>query len=424
MVELLLKFTDLDGKNDSVQVDKEWFVIGRHSECDLCVGDSRLSREHLLIEKIGDTFVVTDRGSSNGSELNGEAFFDRVKLMKGDRLSLGGFAIEVEIVKGGTNETVSPELEIIAGAAPDSTVSPIPGSASTQTSSQTSAGEIPTSYFVIVALMAFGVLAVLGVFVILSIRSTSNIDNSNFVYSIDPEDTPKNRKTPEPGNSPKPGSDSPSNGVITANTGNTVTLPTPSNLPGGDKTEQNAAAFLRKIAQNDPRAFVTGEQAAIISGKIKSVSSSPALIDNIASARKNAAAIKSLAVSKNLKPQFLAVAAITSLGGSRGDVLQTAQKMADTLDKLGTQIGNEFGDDCLIMMAAYDQGDPMKMRNMLQNLATTATESSRTIRTIWYLKKAGKITENEYDFALRFLAIGAITQSPRDFGVNTESLSF
>lgn len=424
MVELLLKFTDLDGKNNSVQVDKEWFVIGRHSECDLCVGDSRLSREHLLIEKIGDTFVVTDRGSSNGSELNGEAFFDPVKLMMGDRLSLGGFAIEVEIVNGGMNENVSPELKTIAGAAPDSTVSPIPGSASTQTSSQTSAGEIPTSYFVIAALMAFGVLAVLGLFVILSIRNTSNVDNSNFVYTIDPEDTPINRKTPESGNTSKIGTNPPSNGVIVANAGKTATLPTPANLPGGDKTEQNAAAFLRKIAQNDPKAFVTGEQAAIISGKIKSVSSSSALIDNIASARKNAAAIKSLAVSKNLKPQFLAVAAITSLGGSRGDTLQTAQKMADTLDKLGTQIGNEFGDDCLIMMAAYDQGDPMKMRNMLQNLATTATESSRTIRTIWYLKKAGKITENEYDFALRFLAIGAITQNPRDFGVNTESLSF
>jgi hypothetical protein len=100
--------------------------------------------------------------------------------------------------------------------------------------------------------------------------------------------------------------------------------------------------------------------------------------------------------------------------------------MADTLDKLATQIGSELANDSLLMIAAYDQGaggDFMKMRNMLQDLATKSPDSARTIRTIWFLHKNSKITDAEYDFALNFLAIGTITQNPKDFGVNAEALT-
>ncbi|MEP6946620.1 MAG: hypothetical protein ABJA02_11945, partial [Acidobacteriota bacterium] len=155
--------------------------------------------------------------------------------------------------------------------------------------------------------------------------------------------------------------------------------------------------------------------------------SSAALASNIASARKNSAALKSLAVSKNLKPDLLAIAAITKLGNSSGDVLQTAQSMAATLDRLGTQLSNELGEECLVIIAAYDQGaagDFMKMRNMLQDLATKMPDLARDIRTIWFLKKQGKITDAEYDFAVKFLAIGTIAQNPKDFGVSTEALTF
>jgi hypothetical protein len=106
------------------------------------------------------------------------------------------------------------------------------------------------------------------------------------------------------------------------------------------------------------------------------------LADNITSARKNAAQIRSIATAKRLKPQFLAVAAISSLGSARGDVVQAAQRLADVYDKLSTQIGNELADDSLLMVAAYDQGaagDYLKMRNMLQDLSNKFPESSRAI---------------------------------------------
>ena len=126
-----------------------------------------------------------------------------------------------------------------------------------------------------------------------------------------------------------------------------------------------------------------------------------------------------------MKPQFLAVAAITKLGNSRGDVVQTATALAEVYDKLGTHIGNEFAEDSLLMVAAYDQGaagDTMKLRNMLQDLANKTQESTRTIRTIWFLEKNNKITSAEFDRALNFLAIGTVTQNPKEFGVNAEPL--
>ncbi len=427
MAELILKFNDVSGEpvsvSVSVSVDKERFIVGRHSECDLCIVDSRLSREHLVIETFDGEFRATDRGSSNGTEINGERLFEAAILNDGDELDLGGFKIAVVLAASDLPleeaSEIAPPIETPIQAAPTAapTAAPVPPA---------SDAGIPKGILIAAGLMAGGVLLILAILVVISISSRSPIENSNFVRSTDPDDepTPTNRRTPEPANKEKPGSDPPANGVTPPSNSNLDTLPPPTNLSENAKVELNAAAFMRKIAQNNPKAFVTGEQASIIASKIKSLSGSSGLADNISSARKNAAAIKALAVSKNLKPQFLAVAAITSLGSNRGDVLQAAQKMADPLDKLGTQVGNEFADDCLLMIAAYDQGDPMKMRNMLQDLATKATESSRTIRTIWYLKKAGKITDSEYDMALRFLAIGTITQNPRDFGVNTESLNF
>jgi hypothetical protein len=251
---------------------------------------------------------------------------------------------------------------------------------------------------------------------------------NDFVYTKDPDDDPpSNRKrTPEP--SPRP-DDNSNVTVLPANTSNSDSPVNsiPSKDPGDTaRTEQNAALFLRKIALNDPKAFITTEQAKLVNQKIKQLSGSSAIAENINSARKNAAQIRSIANAKNLKPQFLAAAAITKLGSSRGDVLQSAQNMAEVFAKLETQIGNELFEDALLMMAAYDQGaagDFMKMRNMLQTLATQYPDSSRSIRTIWFLHDKGKISDSEFEFALRFLAIGTIAQNPKDFNVNCEALA-
>jgi hypothetical protein len=430
--ELWIRYTAEDGSGRRERLDKDQFIIGRHSSSDLCIPDGRLSREHIKIRRQGEAFLVSDLGSTNGTKLNGSELEGEAKLTDGDELDLGnGIKVAVEIEIPGKKAS-KPEPEAAAEQPADEPpevaevgiAEPATGYATAP--APESGSSIPTSVFIIAPLLGLVVLVFVGVLVwVFSTGGQAREPEGNdFVYTKDPDDPVKPKKSPEPSKESRNSNDQ----VVS----NTVTDP-PANITGptqdpgsNGKAEQNGAAFLRKIAQNDAKAFLTSEQAAAVNNKIKQLSSTPALADNINSARRSASQIRSLATSKNLKPQFLAAAAITKLGSSKGDVLQAAQSMADVFAKLETQIGNELSDDSLLMVAAFDQGaagDFMKMRNMLQDLATKFPESSRSIRTIWFLHKNGKITDTEFDFALRFVAVGTISQNPKDFSVNCEALS-
>ena len=423
MEELWLKFIDTEGQSRRERVGGERFIVGRQSDCDLCIPDGKLSREHLEIERIGYNFIVSDLGSSNGTTLNGANLLGRVALSNGDRLNLGG-SIEM------TAEFASEQLAAAPVAAEDNNGQAFEApAAASSPQPQTNAapeGGFPMSIFLIAPVLGLLVILLVGgsIYMFSGGKRQDPVDNNDVVYKSDDEDDKPVNKKPK-----STDDDEPSNQTSSPNTSSTPDippLPSPSNTGEGGKSEVDGAAFLRRIALNDPKAFLTGEQAKLVNDKIKQVSS-PALADNINAARQNSAKIKSIAESKSLKPQFLATAAITKLGSNRGDVLQTAEAMAETFEKLRTPVGNEFASDALLMVAAYDQGaagDFLKMRNMLQDIATKYPESSRSIRTIWFLHKNNRITDAEYDFALRFLAVGTIMQNPKDFGVNTEALTF
>ncbi|MEO5633430.1 DUF3662 and FHA domain-containing protein [Gaiella sp.] len=63
-------------------------VIGRSRECDLRVTDGNASRRHAEVRKDGDSYVVADLGSTNGTELNGRRI-TRETLTDGDRITIG-----------------------------------------------------------------------------------------------------------------------------------------------------------------------------------------------------------------------------------------------------------------------------------------------------------------------------------------------
>ena len=416
MAELWLTYTDTDGSRRRVDVGRAETVIGRHSECDIAIADSRLSRRHARILKAGGKFLLEDLGSSNGTDLNGEPLFEPAELRNGDRISFGGLNAEVEVLAAAEPKASPAAAATQTGAArPDATPK-----LKEDKIEEAAGGGIPVWAIFMAPVMAAVLVVVVGAAVFVVMRGSTDV-SANEIEPDPPivEDDPKPRKDKDvPVGNTKPANDPPSN----TPSGPT---PTPANLSETAKVEINAASFLKKIAQNGDKAFLTGEQAKRVSTKVKQISSSSALAENINSAKKNGAQIKTLAESKNLKPQMLAVAAITKLGGTRGDVVAAATSMADVLDKLTIQLGNEFPDDCVLTMAAYDQGvagDTMKLRNMLQDLANKSNETARTIRTIWFLQKEGKITQAQYDFALHFLAAGTIAQNPKEFGVNAEAL--
>lgn len=431
MPQLWLKFIDPESEEKRVAVEGERFTVGRHSENDLTIVDSRLSRQHMFIERIDGKFLVSDCGSSNGTSLNGEDLLNTAELKDGDALDLGGVEIAVELdladsaESGNSAEAAVPENPEPPPAAAHTAMPPSSALPAAESSS------IPFSVFLIAPLLGIIILIFAGGLIyLLSGKKTNDSAKTDdeFIYSVDKEDEgdqPKNNRNND--SPPVNKTPTPVSGNNSSNTGNDIAQsPTPQNLSENAKIEQNGAAFMRRIAQNDPKAFLTSDQAQKVSAKIKQFRGSAAVAENINSARRNATQIRSLAAAKDLKPQFLAVAAISRLANSRGDVVQMATTMAEVLDKLGTQIGNELAEDSLLMIAAYDQGaagDTMKMRNMLQDLSNKYPESSRAIRTIWFLHQQSKITSAEFESALSFLAIGTITQNPKEFGVNAEPLA-
>lgn len=442
MTELFLEFTN-NGHETRIPVYGERSFVGRHTESDVYIPDGRLSRRHLQIERVGDAYIASDAGSSNGTILNGTRLTGAAALKDGDVLDLGGFELRV-IFK----EEVPAPVETDA----DQSDIPVPADAAVETpepagviqsSTQTDAGAAPApaaaasgsgSMLLWIMIPVFGIVFIFfaGVvlFLVLGGSTTTATKQTDPTLDEDIYSDTRNEKNSNDDEDSKNSSSSISNTSGSNTNTNSGSSGTNSSQTGKlsetAKIEQNGAAFLRRIAHNDPRAFLTTEQAGKLSSRIKQFSGSSAVADNLKSAAKNSAQIKTLAESKSLKPQFVAVAAVAKLGSSRGDVLQTAQSMIDVLGKLSTHLGNELADDSLLVIAAYGQGaagDTMKMRNMLQQLANQSPESSRAIRTIWFLQKNGKITNAEFENALNFLAIGTISQNPKDFGVNTDPLA-
>jgi hypothetical protein len=151
------------------------------------------------------------------------------------------------------------------------------------------------------------------------------------------------------------------------------------------------------------------------------------LRENLKAVKQSAAQFEELAKSKGLKPQFLATAALARIGNQRGNPLQTAQSILNVLSELKNVLGNELADENLLIIAAFEQGERGEfraMRNTVEVLSKQPGVDADRARTIWYLREKGKLSDAQYEFALRFLAIGTISQNPKDFNVETDAVVF
>lgn len=65
------------------------FTIGRDSGCDLVVTDLTVSRRHARFERAGNSWLLQDLGSMNGTRLNGWLLSGAVPVRAGDQVSFG-----------------------------------------------------------------------------------------------------------------------------------------------------------------------------------------------------------------------------------------------------------------------------------------------------------------------------------------------
>lgn len=82
--------------------------LGRHSENDIVLKDSMVSRFHARItwDKGVDTPVVFDNGSQNGTQVGGETIRTARQLQNQDRISIGPFMLRVELVNCGEQAAI------------------------------------------------------------------------------------------------------------------------------------------------------------------------------------------------------------------------------------------------------------------------------------------------------------------------------
>jgi pSer/pThr/pTyr-binding forkhead associated (FHA) protein len=455
MTELWLKYKDENGSSKRVLVEGEKFTVGRTPDNDLSIPIPNLSRRHIQIERFADIFIVSDVGSSNGTTLNGEEVKDPIALKNGNKINLGGgVEIEIEMISddpaaddsassGGDSAKEDSENKSADSAQAASV------SAAQNASAASGGSSIPFGLFIIAPLLGLFIIAIVGIvifvsrkdgtiagkkdggFIYTSQKNDSNTEDPDFSdEKPDKKDKDEGDSTPTPAPTTATNAGSDLNGSTTTNSqpDQIEITSTPKAASDTDKIDRASIAFLRRIAANDPKAFLTGKQIAAVSSKVNQFKSSSALADNLKNAKRNSAQIEELARSKNLRPQFVATAALAQLGNKSGDVAKTAQGMLEVLSNLRASLGNELADDNLLIIAAYNQGaanQNLAMRDTVANLTNKFPNvSSRTVRTIWFLQENDKLSPEQYDFALKFLAIGIITQNPKDFNVQSEAVIF
>ena len=435
-MELWLKFEDENGEIKRVLVEKEKFGIGRHSENDLSIPNGKLSREHIKIDRFGDIFIVSDCDSSNGTTLNGENLTEPVALKNEDKLNLGGgLEIEIELISDDPNANANGNNGANAsaddGENSDASVPSVNiSSAANEESGSNILWWLIPFFGVFILIFAGGLLFV---FSGGSKEKERAGTDGGFIYSSKRDSTED--KTPETDGttSLKPTATAEISTKTPDNSSSDSTAEisnTPQVSSETDKIEQDISSFMRRIAFNDPKPFLTSEQFGLVNPKIDQFKGSAALAENFKSVKKNAAQFAALANSKNLKPQFLAIAALTKIGNTRGDPLAVAQSMLPVLSELKGTLDNKLADENLLIIAGFARkqtGGNTALQNVIEGLSKSSQSENvtpREIRTIWFLKKKDKLTDAEFNFALQFLAIGIISQNPKDFNIGSEPITF
>ena len=81
--------------HNSVVVDYSPFLVGRHSDSSLQLADAAVSGQHAEIVYDGDGWWIVDRGSTNGTFVNGGRVDARARVEVGDLVHFATFGYEI-----------------------------------------------------------------------------------------------------------------------------------------------------------------------------------------------------------------------------------------------------------------------------------------------------------------------------------------
>jgi hypothetical protein len=83
-------------RGERVTIGESPVVLGRLPECDVVLSDPNVSRRHAELRRTGDTVVVADLGSTNGTRVNGVPVREH-ELASGDEITVGSTTLVFEL---------------------------------------------------------------------------------------------------------------------------------------------------------------------------------------------------------------------------------------------------------------------------------------------------------------------------------------
>ena len=84
----------VDGTRFELVNDK--YSIGRQTTCDIVIADHNVSRVHAEIKVVQGSWRIDDRGSTNGTRVNGAVIVEPTPLASGDVIAFGAVNINFE----------------------------------------------------------------------------------------------------------------------------------------------------------------------------------------------------------------------------------------------------------------------------------------------------------------------------------------
>jgi diguanylate cyclase (GGDEF)-like protein len=86
---LLVRIYPMDAIEKPVELSQEPWLIGRDEHCSLAIKEDSVSRRHALLEFDGQSHVILDLGSTNGTFVNENRVNSARPLESGDRIRFG-----------------------------------------------------------------------------------------------------------------------------------------------------------------------------------------------------------------------------------------------------------------------------------------------------------------------------------------------
>jgi len=98
MPDVRLTWENLTTHEVQERLEQLPITLGRSTDATITLNSDQISRQHATIQEDGETVVIVDNQSTNGTKVNGDPITRR-EVVSGDSIQIGPFALTVEIIQ-------------------------------------------------------------------------------------------------------------------------------------------------------------------------------------------------------------------------------------------------------------------------------------------------------------------------------------